>query len=247
VEENVVAFLYWDLIWDKAGLVSLDFPWDRSRWINTSGYTRTKDFYAFKHYSAFIHPGWKRIGTTTLNETVKTAAFISADADSATFVVMNRSATESFKIRVQIPGYTIKEAMAYSTTSSSNFASANYLTDSVLNVSPRSVNTLSIRLMSTATNALENPVIPETFNVSNSPNPFSVSTTIRFETQENAEYFLEVYDISGRKAVTRQIGFYPAGSHNYTFQRQGLESGVYIYQLKSSLGKTASGRFVVAD
>jgi glucuronoarabinoxylan endo-1,4-beta-xylanase len=31
VQENAVAYLYWDLIWDGAGLVSLHFPWDRSQ------------------------------------------------------------------------------------------------------------------------------------------------------------------------------------------------------------------------
>jgi glucuronoarabinoxylan endo-1,4-beta-xylanase len=48
-DEQVVAYLYWDLIWNEGGLVQLDFPWDSTRWIDPAkGYTKTKDFYAFK-------------------------------------------------------------------------------------------------------------------------------------------------------------------------------------------------------
>jgi glucuronoarabinoxylan endo-1,4-beta-xylanase len=36
-DENAVAYLYWDLIWDGDGLVSLDFPWDPSRCCTYAG------------------------------------------------------------------------------------------------------------------------------------------------------------------------------------------------------------------
>ncbi len=93
--ESVTAFLYWDLIWSEGGLVNLHFPWDKSRWTNSKGYDRTMDFYVFKHYSAFIHPGWKRIGTSQISTSLKTAAFISSSTDSATFIVINRSGLNS--------------------------------------------------------------------------------------------------------------------------------------------------------
>jgi glucuronoarabinoxylan endo-1,4-beta-xylanase len=143
---NVTAWLYWDLAWENGGLVNLHFPWDRNRWTNSVGYNRTKDFFVFKHYSAFIHPGWKRTSAQNDSELLKTASFISSSCDSATFIAINRSETESFQVRIQIPGYTIREATAYTTTESTDFAVSNYMTDTLLLVPPKSISTVDLRI-----------------------------------------------------------------------------------------------------
>ena len=247
--ENVTAFLYWDLIWSEGGLVNLEFPWDKSRWTTSKGFYRTKDFYVFKHFSSFIHPGWTRIGTSSITEQLKTAAFLSSSNDTATFVVINRSATDSVNIRLQIPGFIINEAFAYSTTEDENFASANYLKDTLLHIPPKSVNTIDLRLSKVNTAMEENRLFSDKtlFEVSNSPNPFSVSTRINFVSEENADFNFEIYDFTGKQVYNRQIGFYPAGKHDFTFYRNGLNPGVYIYRLLNSAGKKGSGRFVIAD
>ncbi len=146
VQGNATAWLYWDLVWEEGGLVNLHFPWDRNRWSNPQGYNRTKDFYVFKHYSAFIHPGWKRTGTTGDSDLLKTASFISSTGDSATFIAINRSETETFQVRIQIPGYTIGEATAYTTTESTDFETSDYMTDTLLLVPPKSINTVDLRI-----------------------------------------------------------------------------------------------------
>jgi hypothetical protein len=146
VQGNTTAWLYWNLIWENGGLVNLHFPWDRNRWSNPQGYNRTKDFFVFKHYSAFIHPGWKRTSAQNDSELLKTASFISSSGDSATFIAINRSETESFQVRIQIPGYTIREATAYTTTESTDFAVSNYMTDTLLLVPPKSISTVDLRI-----------------------------------------------------------------------------------------------------
>lgn len=248
-QESAAAFLYWDLIWSEGGLVNLHFPWDRSRWTNSKGYNRTKDFYVFKHYSAFIHPGWKRIGTSLNSEQIKTAAFISSSGDSATFVVINRSETDSFKIRLQIPGVEINEGTVYSTTKDEDFATSDYLIDTLLHLAPKSLNTVDLRIskVNTGFDNRQRTNKQAFLDVTNSPNPFSLATHFHFTSEENANYSLEIFDITGSRVSSQKIGFYPAGIHQFTFSRKELNQGVYIYKLINSAGKTGKGRFVIAD
>ncbi len=248
-QESVTAFLYWDLIWSEGGLVNLHFPWDRSRWTNSKGYNRTKDFYVFKHYSAFIHPGWKRIGTSLKSEQIKTTAFISSTEDSATFIAINRSLTDSVKIRLQIPGYKINDAKAFTTTENIDFVISDYWADTLINLPPKSVNTIDLRLSKVNTGFENSQKINDRlfFEVSNSPNPFSAITKINFVSAENAEYLLEVFDMTGSKVYSQRMGYYPAGNHQITFDRTRLDRGIYIYQLKNSSGKIGNGRFIITD
>jgi len=245
--ENVAAFLYWDLIWtDGKGLVNLDFPWDRNRWSNSKGYYRTKDFYVFKHYSAFIHPGWKRIGSTNNNSKIKSAAFINAANDSASVIVINRSETDSFKIQLDVPGFEINEATAYSTSEDEDFKTTDYLTDTILTVPPKSISTFDLRIskINTVSEFIQQK---EEIRVSSYPNPFSESTTIRFNLKEQSGITLSVFNSHGQQVVKNQLGFYPSGSHAFTFNRNGLNAGMYFYRLEIEDGKFGIGKLMVQD
>ncbi len=246
--ENVTAFLYWDLVWPNSGLVSIDFPWDRSQWTNSKGFYRTKDFYVFKHYSAFIQPGWKRIGTSSGTELIKTAAFISSSGDSASFVAINRSAIDTFKLRLQLTGYKINEATAYSTTEDKDFEAADYLTDTVLTLAPKSINTIDLRISKRST-SLGDVLFTQNsrLQVSCFPNPFDVSTQFTIFSEENGGYSLALFDLSGRKVAAQEMGFYPPGNHCFTFRRNDLKPGIYTYQIKSTSGKTGQGKFIIVE
>ncbi|MDZ7808444.1 MAG: T9SS type A sorting domain-containing protein [Gracilimonas sp.] len=77
--------------------------------------------------------------------------------------------------------------------------------------------------------------IPEEIAVyQNYPNPFNPSTKIRFELPQTAFVRLEVYDIMGRKVQTliNETLNPRSRPYEYTFNAQGLSSGVYIYRLK---------------
>ncbi len=247
--ENATAFLYWDLIWtDDKGLVNLEFPWDRSRWTTPKGYYRTKDYYVFKHYSAFIHPGWKRIGTIDENSQLEAATFINAESDSAAFVLINRSASDSFQVRLSIPGYTITAATAYSTDENRDFEETDYLADTVLTVAPKSINTIDLRL-SINTNAakLTRVSAKGVLKVSNFPNPFTESTVIKFESSIGSDYTFDVFNITGKLVYSQELGYYPAGKNQFSFSRNNLETGMYFFHLKNANGKTGTGRFVVSE
>ena len=144
--ENAAAYLYWDLAWDGSGLISLDFPWDRSQWTHPYGFTRTKEFFAFKQYSAFIHPGWKRIAASITGENSVVAAFISRDEDSAAVLVINRSLSDNLICKPEIPGYSIDRADLYVTSGTENCEYKGDKKDKMTDISPKAIATFSISL-----------------------------------------------------------------------------------------------------
>ena len=82
-------------------------------------------------------------------------------------------------------------------------------------------------------NAMDN--IKEENNVSgaltNSPNPFNPTTTIRFMLEEPSQVNLTVYDMAGREVKNLVNGYTDAGNHEVTFDASALPSGTYLYRL----------------
>jgi glucuronoarabinoxylan endo-1,4-beta-xylanase len=149
-DEQLAAYIYWDLTWPSEGnaLVVLDDPWDYSQWIDPyKGYTKTKKFYAFKQYSAFIHPGWKMTNHSQTGANDATLTFVSPTGDSAVCVIINRSVTENLKVHVNIPGYRIHESAVYSTSETENCEFKGELVDSVITLLPRSISTVDMRIV----------------------------------------------------------------------------------------------------
>ncbi len=82
-----------------------------------------------------------------------------------------------------------------------------------------------------------------------SPNPFNPTTTLTFTLPEASVVRLEVFDVSGREVGAVGFGesdlrWYPAGSHEITFDGLGLPSGVYYYRLAAG-ANVASGKMVL--
>jgi glucuronoarabinoxylan endo-1,4-beta-xylanase len=87
--ENVSVYMYWDLFWaSPGGLISLDNPWG-----SNPGYTIRPVYYAFRHYSAFIEPGWRRIAASSGNANLRISAYESPDRHSLTAVIINPTAS----------------------------------------------------------------------------------------------------------------------------------------------------------
>ncbi|MBU1881608.1 T9SS type A sorting domain-containing protein, partial [bacterium] len=76
------------------------------------------------------------------------------------------------------------------------------------------------------------------------PNPFNPTTSIGFALPEASVVSLKIYDISGRLVKTLVDGHRDVGSHQVTFDADGLASGLYIYQLHAG-SHTASGKMVL--
>lgn len=91
---------------------------------------------------------------------------------------------------------------------------------------------------------------PKEIFLENYPNPFSESTTIRFDIQLTIQQdgnlqpkshipnltdhiFLKVFDILGREVATLVDGIFDAGQHSIEWNATGLKSGMYFYRLTS--------------
>jgi len=105
VEEGVVAFLYWDLVWDgSGGLVSM----------NGRTYRIRDQYYALKHYARFTDPGYVRVGATASAPSVRASAFLSADGDELVAVVLNTGAAPA-DVRIDAGAFRAARAAAYRT------------------------------------------------------------------------------------------------------------------------------------
>jgi photosystem II stability/assembly factor-like uncharacterized protein len=67
----------------------------------------------------------------------------------------------------------------------------------------------------------------------NYPNPFSRSTSIRFQISESYHVTLKVYDINGQEVATLVNEQMIPGSHEVTWNAEGFPAGVYFYKLEA--------------
>jgi chitodextrinase len=145
-DEKVGAYLYWDLIWNEGGLVTLEHPWNTGSWTTPEGWFRTREFYSFKQFSAFIHPGWKMVGHNQGAIGVASLTFMSPGLDSATCVLINRWGSTAPEMHVSIPGYRITESEVYRTSDNLECALLGPLADSTLVLDPTTVTTVAMRI-----------------------------------------------------------------------------------------------------
>ena len=110
---NMTAYLYWSGVWDdmhtdmfeSADLVE----------VNSSGEWRlTANYYAMRHYSQFIRPGYTRVEAKAEDSGAKVSAFVSPYKDKMAIVLVNNSDRE-FSYRLAADGYTVTDSTMYLT------------------------------------------------------------------------------------------------------------------------------------
>jgi glucuronoarabinoxylan endo-1,4-beta-xylanase len=246
-DENAVAYFFWDLIWDNGGLVDLDFPWDSNRWSNPKGYTRTKHFYVFRQFSAYIHPGWKRIKVNSPAGEVKTLAFISSGRDSATLVAINTSTTASYGIKVSIQGYSVDSADISRTSASEDGITDPGPADSLV-LRPRSVTTVGMKISGTNPASLLKTVVGDNRSVCTVfPNPVRESAIFRFPAKEKGYYSVIITDLNGRKMMVLEPGYLLPGEYHHFFRKGNLPSGIYLFRIETNGCETAQGKFCITQ
>ena len=95
------------------------------------------------------------------------------------------------------------------------------------------------RVWSSTTDVDRTPSMSPLSVFSNEPNPFTTTTTIRFELNRPANVTFELFDVAGRRVHSSALGAMPVGSHSLSFSardRSGLEisSGVYLYRFTAN-------------
>lgn len=71
----------------------------------------------------------------------------------------------------------------------------------------------------------------------NYPNPFNPSTTLSFTLASPDQVELSIYNSLGSKVYSLRKGYMSAGTHQIIFDAKQLPSGLYYYQLTTSLGR----------
>jgi hypothetical protein len=75
---------------------------------------------------------------------------------------------------------------------------------------------------------------PDLFSLSqNHPNPFNTQTTISYSLPKQSDVTFEAFDITGRKMAALPLGIQTAGEHAFTWDAEGLSSGIYFYRIKA--------------
>jgi hypothetical protein len=67
----------------------------------------------------------------------------------------------------------------------------------------------------------------------NFPNPFNPSSTVRFSVKTEGPVELFITNALGQNVGSLVDGIVAAGTHEVTFNADGLASGTYFYTLKS--------------
>lgn len=88
IEANASAYLYWELIWEGRGLVSLSNPFDEDEFTEP-GYQVMPQFHAMRHYARYTDPGYVRVGAELDSDDVRVTAFLAPDESRLTLVLLN--------------------------------------------------------------------------------------------------------------------------------------------------------------
>ena len=86
----------------------------------------------------------------------------------------------------------------------------------------------------TSVEQMNDDVAISDFNISNYPNPFNPTTTIKYSLKESCLVRVKVHDILGSKIAELVNEKKEAGNHSIEFSASNLTSGVYIYTLESN-------------
>jgi hypothetical protein len=104
--------------------------------------------------------------------------------------------------------------------------------------------------LSGATTVDETPPIRTLTVRPNSPNPFSTRTDLNLGLPRAAEVTMELFDIGGRRVLSRSLGMLPAGWQKVALQAtdergHALANGVYFYRVHMG-GATVTNKLVIA-
>jgi hypothetical protein len=101
------------------------------------------------------------------------------------------------------------------------------------------INSFTAKLTNATVTGISNRnSIPETFSLTNYPNPFNPSTRIRFDipssgVQNTVPVRIVIYDVLGKEVSTLFNQSLKPGRHEVIWNASGYPSGVYLYKLTS--------------
>jgi glucuronoarabinoxylan endo-1,4-beta-xylanase len=130
--EQASGYNYWSLIWPgtEGGLIQIEFPWDQSQWTNappgtptqSHGWWLTPAYWAMKHFSYSIQPGYRRVAATCTDTNVLTSGYLSPEGLRLVAVFINRNLGASTN-SLNFGSFAYFQSSVYQTAGTNNFVS----------------------------------------------------------------------------------------------------------------------------
>lgn len=125
VQGNMNAYIYWSAVWphedknfESGQLIGLQ---------GANGWALCADYYAVRHFSEFVRPGYTRVEASTENGmNFRTSAYLSEDEKTLVLVVINLSKEEEI-LQIPAEGYVITGSDMYQSVLSIEDGSKNVL------------------------------------------------------------------------------------------------------------------------
>lgn len=86
--------------------------------------------------------------------------------------------------------------------------------------------------------------LPLQSHILNYPDPFNISTTIKFNLNRSLSTAIRIYNTLGQQVFEDILGPISPGPHNYDFRANNLPSGVYYYRVETDL-EIQTGRMLL--
>jgi O-glycosyl hydrolase len=131
-----VGFNYWSLVWPVGGdaLINQENPYvNQSTWTNAPagvttqkhGWWLTPAYWAMKHYSYFIQPGFVRVGASDNDSNVRCSAYRSPDGLRLVVVLINTNPTVSSAMNFSFGIFNPGHSNVYQTAGTNTYAGTN--------------------------------------------------------------------------------------------------------------------------
>lgn len=240
VFEQVCGYNYWSLVWPAGGngLINQENPWSApSTWTNAPpgipephGWWLTPAYWAMKHFSYFINPGYKRLGATNSDNNVLSSAYLSPDQLRLIVVLINTSATLPSTMAVNYGAFGTNRTSVYQTAGTNTWQSLGALA-SWETLPPRSLTTLVVDKIITVA-AAGNP------SPSDEASGVALNASLSWTRGTNAEA-QSVYFGTSSNAVAQATPTAPEFQGNYTatnFSPVLLPRTNYFWRVDESAG-----------
>ncbi len=150
-QENAAMYLYWALIWGdtQQGLIYVD---------SSGGIHYEDQYYAMKHFSYFIRPGYKRVNAqASVNShsnaqspasTLPISAYLSPDGKTLVAVLLNPSTSSTAQVTLSFSGFTPSTSTIYRSTflnSTERWANAGAMSSNVVSLPPQAIATVVLQ------------------------------------------------------------------------------------------------------
>ncbi len=150
VWEQAVGFNFWSLVWPiNNGLINQENPYNKSSWTNAPPGTPTQShgwwyapsYWAMKHFSYYIQPGFTRVSATNTDSNVRCTGWLSPDGSRVVVVLINTNQSTISSMNFNFGSFSAGQSSVFQTAGTNHFQSLGALTNGEA-LPPQSITTV---------------------------------------------------------------------------------------------------------